>query len=97
MKLNQLREKEEIFHAQEDEIVYLRRELEKALNEINTSLIFDKIPSMLDDILRSQRSPSNKTGLGYVDEQNIGETSGCYKVNLQNQDKSYVMYLNFKD
>lgn len=32
---------------------------------------------MLDGILRAQRSPSYKTGLGYVDKQKFCESSGC--------------------
>lgn len=42
--LLQLREKEEICYAQEAEINSLRKYLEKALGEINTSLKFGKDP-----------------------------------------------------
>jgi hypothetical protein len=63
---------------------------EKAVGDINTSLRCEKISSMVDDILRAQRSPSHKTGLGYADKQKSGESSGCSKVNMKNQGQSYA-------
>ena len=70
-----LKEKEEIFQVREDEIVSLRRELEKTTTNMNASLNFNRISSILYDILRSHRSPFIKTGLGYDGKEKIGELS----------------------
>lgn len=69
--LVQLREKEEIFQAWEAVIVSQRREIEKALSEINKSLILKKLSSMLDDILKAHRPLSEKIGLGLLVNKNV--------------------------
>jgi hypothetical protein len=55
---NQINEKEESCCKLEAEIVDLRKKIEKSNKFLNSSLI-------LDEILESQRSPYNKSGLGY--------------------------------
>jgi len=89
---SQLKEKEEICQAREVEIVSLRREFEQATNNMNASLKFDKISSILDDILRSQRYPFIKTGLGYDGKQKTVETGegSCLKEIMDNQTQNYA-------
>jgi hypothetical protein len=58
---NQINEKEESCCKLEAEIVYLRKKVEKSNKFFNSSRI-------LDEILESQRSSSDKSGLGYKGE-----------------------------
>jgi uncharacterized protein YydD (DUF2326 family) len=55
---NQINEKEESCCKIEAEIVDLRKKVENSNKFLNSSLI-------LDDIFESQRSPYDKSGLGY--------------------------------
>jgi hypothetical protein len=55
---NQINENEESCCKLEAEIVDLRKKVEKSNKFLNSSLI-------LDEILESQRSPNDKSGLGY--------------------------------
>jgi hypothetical protein len=62
----QLSEKKARYEALEEEVVKTRKEMEKF-----KTLYLQNIPSIkstaeLNDILRKQRSPLLKTGLGYV-------------------------------
>jgi hypothetical protein len=65
---NQIKEKIETFCKLEDEIVDLRKKGDKSNKFLNSSLI-------LDEILKSQRSPYNKSGLGYKKEATHAEAS----------------------
>jgi hypothetical protein len=58
---NQINEKEESCCKLEAEIFYLRKKVEKSNKFLNSSRI-------LDEILESQRSPCDKSGLGYKGE-----------------------------
>jgi hypothetical protein len=65
---NQINEKEESCHKLEAEIVDLRKKVEKSNKFLNSSRI-------LDEILESQRSPCDKSGLGYKKETTHAEAS----------------------
>jgi hypothetical protein len=66
---NKLKEMEDIFHERELEIVFLRKELDKTVTQLNTNLKFEKSSTVLEDILNVQRSPFDRTGLGYNNNQ----------------------------
>jgi hypothetical protein len=61
---NQINEKEESCHKLEAEVVDLRKKIEKSNNHIK----FMNNSTILDEILDSQRSPHDKSGLGYNKE-----------------------------
>jgi hypothetical protein len=65
---NQINEKEESCHKLESEVVDLKRKVENSKRFINKSTI-------LDEILDSQRSPNDKSGLGYNKEATHFEAS----------------------
>jgi hypothetical protein len=69
---NQINEKEESCHKLEAEIVDLRKKVEKSNKFLNSSRI-------LDEILESQRSPCDKSGLGYKGEDTHVEASTSKK------------------
>jgi hypothetical protein len=69
----QLKEKEENYEKLEDEMVSLRKELEKTIDQLNKRLKFGKSTKILDIILSFQRSPFIKIGLGYNEKQNTLE------------------------
>ena len=69
---NQINEKEYYCCKLEDEIVDLRKKGDKSNKFLNSSLI-------LDEILKSQRSPYNKSGLGYKGEDTHAEASTSKK------------------
>ena len=69
---NQINEKEESCHKLEVEVVDLRKKVEKSNKFLNSSRI-------LDEILESQRSPCDKSGLGYKEEATHDETSTSKK------------------
>ena len=71
----QIDEKEKHFENLEGEIVALRKEIEKT-KAIN--LKFVKGSETLDEIINVQRSPLNKTGLGYTGETSQASTSKSY-------------------
>jgi hypothetical protein len=58
---NQVNEKEESCHKLEVEVVDLKKKVEKS----NTHIKFMNNSTILDEILNSQRSPNDKSGLGY--------------------------------
>jgi hypothetical protein len=61
---NQLEKKEESYHELEAEVVNLRKNVEKS----DTQIKFLNSSLTLDEILDTQRSPYDKTGLGYNKE-----------------------------
>jgi hypothetical protein len=73
---NQLKEKEENCEKLEAEIVSLRKELDK----LNKNM---KISQTLDVILSSQRSPYDKTGLGYMGETSYKEDANSKVTNKE--------------
>ena len=76
-----LKEKQQICEQLEAELVRLRDELNsKAVQEK-----FENSSIVLNDILKSQRNPCIKTGLGFVQK---GNNDFSKKIN--NQPKSYV-------
>jgi hypothetical protein len=62
---NQLNKREESCHKMEAEVVNLRKKVEKS----NTQVKFLNKSMILDEILDSQRSPNDKSGLGYNKEE----------------------------
>jgi hypothetical protein len=72
---NQVNEKEESCHKLEAEVVDLRRKVEKS----NTHIKFMNNSTILDEILDSQRSPNDKSGLGYNKEATHFEASTSKK------------------
>jgi DNA repair exonuclease SbcCD ATPase subunit len=62
---NQLNEKEDSCHKMEGEVVNLRKKVEKS----NTHVKFLNKYMTLDEILDSQRSPNDKSDLGYNKEE----------------------------
>jgi hypothetical protein len=69
---NQVNEKEESCHKLEAEVVDLRKKVEKSNKFLNSSTI-------LNEILDSQRSPNDKSGLGYNKEATHFEASTSKK------------------
>jgi hypothetical protein len=69
---DQINEKEESCHKLEAEVVDLRKKVEKSNKFLNSSRI-------LDEILESQRSPCDKSGLGYKKEATHVEASTSKK------------------
>jgi uncharacterized protein YydD (DUF2326 family) len=69
---DQINKKEESCHKLEDEVVDLRKKVEKSRKFLNSSRI-------LDEILESQRSPCDKLGLGYKGEDTHAEESTSKK------------------
>jgi hypothetical protein len=69
---NQVNEKEESCHKLEAEVVDLRKKVEKSNKFLNSSTI-------LNEILDSQRSPNDKSGLGYKKEATHVEESTSKK------------------
>jgi hypothetical protein len=69
---NQVNEKEESCHKLEAEVVDLRKKVEKSNKFLNSSTI-------LNEILDSQRSPNDKSGLGYNKEATHVEASTSKK------------------
>ena len=61
---NQLNKKEESCHKMEEKVVNLRKKFEKS----NTQIKFLNNSMTLDEILDSQGSPNDKSGLGYNKE-----------------------------
>jgi hypothetical protein len=62
---NQLDKKEESYHELEEEVVNLRKKVENS----NTQIKFLNNSMTLDEILDSQRSPNDKSSLGYNKEE----------------------------
>jgi hypothetical protein len=78
----QLKEKEENCKKLEDEIVSLRKELEKTTDHLNRSLKFGTSTETLDNILSFQRSPFIKKILSYVNKKNTTEGDASIKVTM---------------
>jgi hypothetical protein len=72
---NQVNEKEESCHKLEAEVVDLRKKVEKSNKFLNSSTI-------LNEILDSQRSPNDKSGLGYNKEATHVEASTSKKLEV---------------
>jgi len=77
---SQLKENEENCKKLEDEIVSLRKELEKTIDQLNRSLKFGKRNEILDNILSWKRSPFIKTGISYDEKQNTSKRDASTKV-----------------
>jgi hypothetical protein len=69
---NQINEKEESCHKLEAKVVDIRNKVEKSNKFLNISLI-------LNEILEIQRSPNDKSGLGYKREDTHAEASTSKK------------------
>jgi hypothetical protein len=76
----QLKENEENCKKLEVEIISLRKEPEKTIDQLNRSLKFGKSIEILDNILSFQRSPFINTGLGYDEKQKTLEGDAIAKV-----------------
>jgi hypothetical protein len=76
----QINEKEESCCKLEDEIVDLRKKVEKSNKFLNSSRI-------LDEILESQRPPCDKSGLGYKGEDTHVEASTSKKHEVSSSKK----------
>jgi hypothetical protein len=59
-----LKKKEESCHEMEEEVLHLRKKVEKS----DTQIKFLNISMTLDDILDSQRSPNDTSDIGYNKE-----------------------------
>jgi hypothetical protein len=81
---NQINEKEESCHKLEAKVVDLRKKVEKSNKFLNSSRI-------LDEILESQRSPCDKSGLGYKDEATHAEESTSKKHEVSPSNKEYYV------
>jgi hypothetical protein len=66
---NKLNEMEDIYNERELKIVCLRKELDKTVSQLNTNMRFEKSLVVLDKILNVQRSPFDRTRLGYSNSQ----------------------------
>jgi len=60
-----LKENEQNCEKLNTEMVSLRKELEKTIDQLNRSLNFENSTQILDNVLSHQRSPFIKKGLGY--------------------------------
>jgi hypothetical protein len=85
---SQLKERENICNSLESEIVYLRRELERS----STNIKYEKSSTTLNEILNHQRSPFDKTGLGYNKGKETAneEASTSSKQSNEERTKKYV-------
>jgi hypothetical protein len=84
----QLNEKQLDCEKLEAEIVFLKRELEKGNNQSR----FENSSKILDDILNSQISSSNKSGLGY-DQKKSNKGSNSTSQKTDKNPKSYAVSL----
>jgi hypothetical protein len=84
----QLKEKEHICNSIESKIVYLRRELECS----PTITKYENVSTTLNEILKHQRSPFDKTSLGYNKgkETTIEEASTSSKQSNEERTKKCV-------
>ena len=78
----QVNEKEESCHKLEADVVDLRKKVEKSNKFLNSSQI-------LNEILESQRSPNDKSGLGYKREATHAEASTSKKHEVSPSKKKY--------
>jgi hypothetical protein len=84
---NQINEKEESCCKLEDEIVDLRKKVENSNKFLNSSLI-------LDEILESQRSPYDTSGLGYKGEDTYAEASTSKKHEVNSSRRKTMLQSN---
>jgi hypothetical protein len=84
----QLKEKEENCEKIEVEIVSLRKELEKTIDQLNRIMNLGKSTEILDNILSFQRSTFIKTGLFYDEKQNTLEGDASTKVTKPSEKKN---------
>jgi hypothetical protein len=86
--LKQLNDREQDCEKLEAEIVLLKREIEKEKKQSR----FENSSKILNDILNNQRSPSNKTGLGY-DQKKFNKGSNFTYQEINKNPKSYATTL----
>jgi hypothetical protein len=84
--MNQIKEKENICDKVESEIVSLRKDLEKS----KTQMKFIKGSENLDNILSNQRSPDDKTGLGYKESLKIVKGESSTNMSTSEKPTSYA-------
>jgi hypothetical protein len=84
--MNQIKEKENICDKLEAEIVSLRKDLEKS----KTQMKFIKGYETLDNILSNQRSPDDKTGLGYKESLKIVKGESSTNMSTSEKPTSYA-------
>jgi hypothetical protein len=77
---SQLKEKEENCENLEVEIVSLRKQIEKTIDQLNIRLKFGKCTKILDHILRFQSSTFIKTCIGYDEKQKTPKGDASTKV-----------------
>jgi len=77
--MNQLKDKDNNCERLEAKVASLRKDLEKNKAQMNLNIKILKGSETLDNILRNQISPAEKTRLGYkeIHEATKGETVGC--------------------
>jgi hypothetical protein len=86
-----LEEKEENSKKLEDNIVSLRKELEKTTNQLNKSLTFGKSTEILYKILNYQRYPFEKNVLGYSEKKETTKEDPTSSKHMnERKAKSYV-------
>ena len=75
--MEKIKNKEKDCERIEEENVDLRKEIDKLTTQVNNNLKFKKSSTTLDNMLNYQRSPFDKTGLGYDEQKNVekGESS----------------------
>ena len=76
--LQQLNDKKQVCEKLEADIKLLKSEIEK----VKKGSQFENSSRILNEILSSQRSPNNKTGLGYTEDSNFA-AQGFVKKNNQ--------------
>jgi hypothetical protein len=86
--LKQLNNREHDYENLEAEIVLLKREIEKEKKQSR----FENNSKILNDILNSQRLPSNKIGIGY-DQKNFNKGSNFTYQEINKNTKSYATTL----
>jgi hypothetical protein len=86
--LKQLNDREQDCENLEAEIILLKGEIEKEKKQSR----FENSSKILNDIINSQRSPSNKTGLGY-DQNKFNKGSNFTSQEINKNPKSYATAL----
>jgi hypothetical protein len=84
---NQLKEMEEICQAKKLEITSLREEVKRTAA---TNLKFEKSSSAIQDILNEQRSPSDKTCIGYDHKQKHIEEEKSFKLPRKTEERPKI-------
>lgn len=81
---NQLKRKEQNWEKLEFEIVSLRKELERAMAQLNRNLKNEKSLEILDDIIKSQKPTFDRSDIGYKGGQHSKSSKKSY------EEKKYV-------